>query len=139
MQKKNVYENVEAPLERHEDDRGVIADIFYKSGIDHVAIIKSNAGAVRGNHYHEVSTQHMLITKGSLEYWYADLDSLDDAKCVVLNEGDILSTPPYEVHALNITVDNEFIVFSEGLRGGADYESDTIRIDGNIIGAVKNE
>ena len=78
MQKKNVYENVEAPLERHEDDRGVIADIFYKSGIDHVAIIRSNAGAVRGNHYHEVSTQHMLITKGSLEYWYADLDSPDD-------------------------------------------------------------
>ena len=111
MQKKNVYENVEAPLERHEDGRGVIADIFYKSGIDHVAIIKSNAGAVRGNH----------------------------ARCVVLNEGDILSTPPYEVHALNITVDNEFIVFSEGLRGGADYESDTIRINGNIIVAVKGE
>ena len=63
MQKKNVYEDVEAPLERHEDDRGIIADIFYKSGIDHVAIIRSNAGAVRGNHYHEVSTQHMLITK----------------------------------------------------------------------------
>ena len=62
MQKKNVYENVEAPLERHEDDRGVIADIFYKSGIDHVAIIKSNAGAVRGNHYHEVSTTSLLFS-----------------------------------------------------------------------------
>ena len=45
----------------------------------------------------------------------------------------MISTPPNEIHALKIGSDgNEFIVFSEGLRGGKDYESDTFRVS-NII------
>ena len=43
------------------------------------------------------------------------------------------STGPNEIHALKIGPEgNEFIVFSKGLRGGKDYESDTFRVD-NII------
>ena len=45
-----------------------------------------------------------------------------------------METPPNEIHALNIVEDNEFVVFTTGTRGGQDYESDTFRIDGNIIG-----
>ena len=46
------------------------------------------------------------------------------------NVGDMVSTPPNEIHALVIGDDgNEFIVFSQGLRGGSDYESDTFRVD----------
>ena len=67
------------------------------------------------------------------------MNSDQEAKCILLCEGDVVSTPPLEVHALKIVDDNEFIVFSEGLRGGKDYESDTVRIDGNIIGQLKNE
>ena len=81
----------------------------------------------------------MLITKGSLEYWHKQLGSEEEAQCVIMLEGDIVSTPPFEVHALRIIDENEFIVFSEGLRGGRDYESDTIRIDGNIIGGLGDE
>ena len=44
----------------------------------------------------------------------------------------MISTPPFEIHALRITKKNEFIVFSQGLRGGKDYEKDTFRVD-NII------
>ena len=139
MIKRNAWKDVKAPLEFHEDDRGTIADIFYKGSIEHVAIIKSNPGSIRGNHYHEESTQHMLITKGSLEYWHKQLGSEEEAQCVIMLEGDIVSTPPFEVHALRIIDENEFIVFSEGLRGGRDYESDTIRIDGNIIGRLGDE
>ena len=35
------------------DKRGSISDIFYKKNINHVAIIKSKKGALRGNHYHK--------------------------------------------------------------------------------------
>jgi len=133
MNKKNIWENIESPLELNEDARGRIVDVFYKSNIDHVAVIDSKKGSIRGNHYHKVSTQHILITKGSLEYWYKKLDSDDKPDFVLLQEGDILSTPPNEIHALKIVEDNQFIVFSEGLRGGSDYESDTFRIDGTIV------
>ena len=134
MKIKNVWKDIEPPLESHFDDRGTITDIFYNTNINHVAIIDSEPGALRGNHYHKETTQHMLMTKGSLEYWYKPVDSNEPAKMVLAKEGDIVTTPPHEIHALVITDEgNQFVVFSEGKRGGKDYESDTFRTD-NIVG-----
>jgi hypothetical protein len=133
MIKRNVWKDVESPLELHEDIRGRIADIFYKDNIHHVAIIDSKAGNDRGNHYHKQATQHILITRGALEYWYKPLDSDAPAKCEIIRAGDMISTPPYEVHALRIIEDNEFVVFSQGLRGGRDYEIDTFRVEKSIM------
>lgn len=127
---RNVWAQVEEPLEAFEDYRGKINDIFYKNNIDHVAIIHSEPNIMRGNHYHKQSTQHMLITKGSLEYWYKPLGSDSDPSMVVAKVGDLVTTPPNELHALVIRDDgNEFIVFSEGVRGGCDYEADTFRVE----------
>lgn len=129
----NIYENTNQPLEIHRDARGIIADIFYNANINHVAIIKSEPNHVRGNHYHKETTQHMLIIAGQLEYWYKEVDSLEPAKMYLTKIGDLISTGPYEIHALKITDQgNEFIVFSEGKRGGMDYESDTFRVDSII-------
>jgi quercetin dioxygenase-like cupin family protein len=133
MKNKNIWFPPESPLELHEDNRGKIVDIFYKKNINHVAVVQSVKGSVRGNHYHRLTTQHMLITKGSLEYWHKPLNSELDAECVLLKEGDFVSTPPNEIHALNIVEDNEFVVFTEGVRGGKDYEQDTFRLDESII------
>ena len=134
MKIKNVWKDVEPPLESHADDRGMINDIFYNTNINHVAIIDSKPGVLRGNHYHKETTQHMLMTKGSLEYWYKPFGSDDPAKMVLAKEGDLVTTPPNEIHALVITAEgNQFIVFSEGKRGGKDYESDTFRTN-NIVG-----
>jgi quercetin dioxygenase-like cupin family protein len=129
----NIFENNNSPLEVHADLRGVIADVFYNATINHVAIINSNPGAIRGNHYHKESVQHMLITSGELEYWYKPLDSQDAAKMYLTKVGDLITTPPNEIHALKITEKgNQFVVFSEGKRGGEDYESDTFRVDSII-------
>ncbi len=133
MQKRNIWEDISEPLEKHEDLRGVIADIFYNSKIDHIAIIKSEPNVIRGNHYHKETTQHILITKGSLEYWHKKVKSDDSSEMTFAKVGDLVSTPPFEIHALKIGPNgNEFIVFSEGTRGGKDYESDTYRVN-NII------
>ena len=115
------------------DRRGSIKDIFYKKKINHVAIIKSKAGVRRGDHYHKKTTQWMLITKGSLEYWYKKLGSKSKQKKIVLKEGDLVKTPPKEMHALKIVKNNEFFVFTEGKRGGKDYESDTYRFKPTLI------
>ena len=130
MKIKNVWKDIKEPLELHTDDRGSIADIFYNENIHHVAIIDSEPNVLRGNHYHKESTQHMLMTKGSLEYWYSPAECANcDAKMIVAREGDLISTPPWEAHALVIGEEgNQFIVFSEGVRGGVDYESDTFRV-----------
>ena len=129
MNNRNIWTDVNSPLEYHSDDRGAIVDVFYNENIHHVAVVTSMPNSVRGNHYHKQSTQHMLVTKGSLEYWYKPVDSNEEPSMVLAKVGDLISTPPNEIHTLVIKDDgNEFIVFSEGLRGGKDYESDTYRV-----------
>lgn len=133
MKKRNIWENVKAPLQLIGDKRGRIVDVFYKDNINHITVIDSKAGARRGDHYHKKTIQHMLITKGALEYWHKPLKSKKPATYELLKVGDLVSTPPFEVHALNIVSDNQFIVFTQGKRGGKDYESDTFRTQPSLI------
>jgi quercetin dioxygenase-like cupin family protein len=133
MKIRNVWKNVKEPLEHHIDDRGAIVDLFYSEDINHVAMVTSEPNSIRGNHYHKETTQHMLMTKGSLEYWYKPVGSDKKAQMIVAREGDLVSTGPNEIHALRIGPEgNEFVVFSQGIRGGKDYESDTFRVDSII-------
>lgn len=111
------------------DERGRISDILYNTPIEHAAIIESTQGGViRGNHYHKETTQHIFVTKGSLRYWYQPVDKSEPVKSVLVAEYQLVSTPPFEIHALEILEPNQFVVFSHGLRGGQDYESDTFRV-----------
>ena len=112
-----------------EDQRGIIKDLFYKENINHVAhIITKKRGVVRGNHYHKKTTQFMYMISGSLIYWYKKVNSKKKAKALRIIKGEIVKTPPYEIHALTFDEKNEFIVLSKGLRGGKDYEKDTFRV-----------
>lgn len=112
------------------DARGQISDILYKTEINHVAIIESHGqGIIRGNHFHKQTTQHIFITKGSLRYWYRTRDKTDEVRSVLVGEYEMVTSPPFEVHALEILEPNQFVVFSTGLRGGTDYESDTFRVE----------
>ena len=82
----------------------------------------------------------MLITKGYLEYWYKPLKSKKKPRKKILKVGDLVETPPNEMHALKIgKKGNEFIVFTLGKRGGKDYESDTYRFSPSLIESKKNE
>ena len=68
-----------------------------------------------------------------MEYWYKPVDSDEKPKSLILSEGDIISTPPNQIHALLAIVDNETMIFTEGPRGGTDYENDTFRVEKSII------
>lgn len=133
METKNVWRDVIKPLEMHEDNRGIIADIFLNEDIDAISIIKSKQGVRRGDHYHKQTTQHMLMTKGSLFYVYQPVDKKQPVKFYHAKEGDLVTTKPMEVHTLLFSEDNEFIVFSSGLRSGKNYEKDTFRVEPLVL------
>lgn len=110
------------------DDRGTISDILYKADINHVAVIETHKGnTIRGNHYHKLSTQSIFMTRGSLRYWYQPVDKSQPVQSVVVKEYEMVTTPPNEVHALEMLEPGQFVVFTEGVRGGIDYEADTYR------------
>jgi mannose-6-phosphate isomerase-like protein (cupin superfamily) len=129
MKKFNIFTSRPENLGSFEDHRGTITDIFFKAQLNHVALIESLPGAERGNHYHANSDQHMYIISGSLEYWYKSND-MANSKFEVCVTGDVITSGKNEIHALRIGPEGcLFMAFTEGTRGGTDYESDTFRVD----------
>ena len=125
---RDIYNPPEGDLEKHIDKRGLIADIFYNANINHVAVVQTDLPCVRGNHYHKETTQHILMIEGWMTYFWRSVDD-DEWESVVVGEGALITTPPNVVHTLVYESPAKFIVFSEGKRGGKDYESDTFRVE----------
>src|SRR3989344_8201222 len=111
-----------------QDDRGTITDIFKNDAKDDVTVIFSKKGAVRGNHYHKVSTQYTYVVSGQLTMLSQIVGETKIEKHV-LRPGDIMTHGPNEAHALIADEDTVFLAFADGVRGGDDYERDTYRLD----------
>ena len=117
-------------LESFADDRGTSTDIFYMSNMNHGCIITNQPGAVRGNHYHKFTTQYTYILSGTLTYYSKSMDGDEPTDVFDAVAGDMIISEPLEIHAMRAGADGcVFIAFAEGPRGGADYESDTYRVD----------
>jgi dTDP-4-dehydrorhamnose 3,5-epimerase-like enzyme len=111
------------------DERGSIADVLCHAQISHIAVVECKcAGVIRGNHYHKKTTQTIFVSKGSFRYWYQPADKSESVKSILVREYETVTSPPGEVHALEILEPGQFFDFSQGMQGGDDYESDTFRV-----------
>lgn len=104
---------------RFEDDRGVIQDVL--GPIDAVTRITTLAGAVRGNHVHEKTTQWTLVLSGSLIM-------ASGKSTTLMRRGEIVQHSPGMPHAWKAVSDTECLVFTKGPRSGEGYETDTLRL-----------
>jgi len=115
----------------HQDDRGAIIDLVENQNVNAITFISFTKGAVRANHYHKKTTQWNYITKGSIKLVTQFDDGPIEEK--VLTKGDLAVTLPMEKHALVGLEDAEMLVFTEGPRGGKEYESDTFRLEKPLV------
>lgn len=117
-------------MDRFEDYRGVIQDIFgadtIDGPIDSVTRITTLVGAVRGNHYHEHTTQWTLVLNGRLLM-------ASGASRSQMGPGEIVKHTPGMPHAWQALENCECLVFTRGPRSGEDYESDTIRLEEPLL------
>lgn len=133
MKYYNINKNIEKGLGQHTDERGTITDIFYGRAINHGCIITNEPGAIRGNHYHKLTTQYTLVLNGTLNYYSKHVDSDEPAQVFYAGHGDMIISEPNEIHAMRSGDHGcTFIAFAEGPRGGEDYELDTYRVDSII-------
>jgi len=109
------------------DHRGIITDLIENETINSVTIVTFRAGAIRGNHYHQETSQWNYMITGELEYVYRNGDDGKIENSIIV-KGDLIYTPPGEHHALVGLSDSELLVLTRGPRGGKEYESDTIRL-----------
>ena len=110
----------------HRDSRGIIVDLLEKKKINSVTFITQKKGKIRGNHYHKKTIQWNYLLKGKILLVAQKKNS--PIKKIILNVGDIVVTEKNEKHAIKALKNSEFLVFTQGPRGGKDYEKDTYRL-----------
>jgi len=124
MQKINIQVN-------HQDERGVIIDLIENANINAITFISLKKGAIRANHYHKKTNQWNYVIKGEIKL-ITQIGN-DSKNEIILKKGDIALTIPMEKHALVALKDSEMLAFTEGPRGGKEYESDTYRLEKPLV------
>jgi oxalate decarboxylase/phosphoglucose isomerase-like protein (cupin superfamily) len=115
----------------HQDSRGAIIDLVENQNINAVTFISFTKGAVRANHYHKKTTQWNYVIRGTVKLVTQFGEGPIEEK--VLEKGDLAVTVPMEKHAILGLEEAEMLVFTEGPRGGKEYESDTFRLEKPLI------
>lgn len=115
----------------HKDNRGFIKDLLENKKINAITLISQKKGKIRGNHYHKKTIQWNYLISGKIII-YAKINNKILRK-KILNAGDLVVTEKNESHAIKALKDSEFLVFTQGPRGGKEYENDTFRLKTPLI------
>jgi quercetin dioxygenase-like cupin family protein len=119
------------------DGRGSITDILEDEIVEHVTLITTVKGAIRGNHVHHETHQFVYIVAGALRF--ATQDAAGRFERGVARAGDVLATGPREAHAIEALEDTTMVVMTRGPRGGREYESDTFPLEAPLIAEGASE
>jgi dTDP-4-dehydrorhamnose 3,5-epimerase-like enzyme len=117
--------NLEKPFV---DGRGSIkplVDIMMKSAV----LIDSKAGSLRANHYHKTDWHYCYVISGKIEYIYRQTGSDQNPNVIIVNQGEMIFTPPMVDHGMKFPVDTVFLTLSRNPRDQESYEADVVRID----------
>ena len=112
------------------DNRGVIVDLLQKK-IDSLTYVTIKKGKIRANHYHKKTIQWNYLLSGKIII-YAKKKG-QGIKKKILNKGDLVVTLKNESHAIKALKNSEFLVFTQGPRGGKEYETDTFRLKKPLV------
>lgn len=111
-----------------EDERGAITDIFVNEPQQHITVITTKKGGVRGNHYHKVSVQSDFLVSGNMRVLGQNVGE-DSVTEIEWNPGDLILWKANEAHEFIALTDSVFMTFVNGIRGGNNFEKDTYRLD----------
>lgn len=113
------------------DARGEITDLIDGRNINAITLITFVKGAIRGNHFHKNTTQWNYLLKGKVKLFSkSEKGEIEES---ILLPGNLISTEPMEAHALEAIDNSELLVFTEGPRGGEQYESDTFSLKTPLV------
>lgn len=92
-----------------EDGRGSFLGIINHGTWQEVNYVKTNAGAVRGNHYHKELREIVFVLKGVVEIEFRDVQHPEQRTVFRLQEGEGVEIMPYILHTMRYLTDCEQI------------------------------
>jgi len=110
------------------DGRGSIqplVDMMMQSAV----MIESKAGSLRANHYHKTDWHYCYVVSGTIEYLHRPTGSDQEPEIILVNEGEMVFTPPMIDHGMRFPVDTVFLTLSRNPRDQESYEADVVRVD----------
>ena len=119
------------------DGRGSIqplVDALIKSAV----MIESKAGSLRANHYHKTDWHYCYVVSGRIEYLHRPTGSGREPETLIIEEGEMVFTPPMVDHGMRFPVDTIFLTLSRNPRDQASYEADLVRIDMLVKSGLKS-
>ena len=112
----------------HADDRGEIIPLV-DAPMRSAVLITSKKGTVRANHFHRTDWHYCYVLSGRIEYYHRPTGSADAPELVVVDEGQMVFTPPMVDHSMVFPQDTVFLTLGRNPRDQESYESDVVRID----------
>jgi len=110
-----------------EDERGKISNYELAEPINWLGLITSKAGCIRGNHYHPIQEQKVLLISGSYIGVYKDINNPNNKiEFQLIQAGDIESILPNIAHAMVFVEDSVFINLVKGEREHENFGKHTI-------------
>ena len=103
------------------DMRGDITNLIAQP-LQHVALITSRPGAVRGNHVHQTDSHFTYLVSGKAWY-YQEVDG--EVEACEMKVGDLILTPVGVPHALVFDTESAFLAFCTAERMDGKYQEDT--------------
>ena len=113
------------------DHRGVIIDLIEKKKINAITYITQKKGKIRGNHFHKKTIQWNYLLNGKIKIITKIKNK--PIKSIILKKGDLVVTTIKESHAIFAIKNSEYLVFTQGPRGGKEYENDTFRLSKPLL------
>lgn len=93
-----------------------------------VALIRSNPGAIRANHYHKTDWHYSFVHTGSVWYYWRPVGSQGRPNHQKFPAGTMFFTPPLVEHAMFFPEETTFFTFAKNIRDQEHHESDVIRV-----------
>lgn len=118
-------------IQTFSDDRGIIINLA-DGDIGDVAVIISEAGAIRANHFHHKDWHICYLLNGKLKYfWKNNLESASHNLEIVA--GISVITPPLVAHKFEFIEKSTMIVISKLSRLKNNYDIDTNKLNPNVF------
>jgi quercetin dioxygenase-like cupin family protein len=111
------------------DDRGKMYSLLKDDvKINSALLITCRKGAVRANHYHKKDGHYSYLIEGKMEYFFK-ANSGSKVRKIIVSKGDVIFTPPNEIHAMRFLEKSVFLALATETRSRKNYEEDTVRIE----------
>jgi dTDP-4-dehydrorhamnose 3,5-epimerase-like enzyme len=119
------------PVQTYVDERGIILNIA-DGDIGDVAVIISEAGTVRANHFHNEDWHICHLVQGRLVYFWKDSQGSRSQKIEIVS-GMSVVTPPLVPHKFEFIENSTMVVISKLSRLKVNYDTDTNKLNPNIF------